>query len=135
MLEQKAIMNLRSLRVSLAVVLLCAGGTAASQTYSAFSGQTIYGSLKHKEAVSFNQAAASVLRNPKDGEVTLWVSPVGTRAPVVAKLYADGSREEKGMPCRRLNTELERGPTQERWEFWFCQRADGEWKAVSQTQR
>jgi len=115
--------------------LLGASGTAWAQAYSAFSTDSIYGSLKHEESVSFNQAAATVMANPKDNEVLPWTSPLGGRTPVSGKLYADGSRQRNELPCRLLHARLERGPNREDWEFWFCRQADGQWKAISQTRR
>ncbi|MBO1113843.1 hypothetical protein [Bordetella petrii] len=115
--------------------LLGASGTAWAQAYSAFSTDSIYGSLKHEESVSFNQAAAKVFANPKDKEILLWTSPLAGRTPVSGKLYADGSRQHDGLPCRMLHARLERGPNREDWEFWFCRQADGQWKAISQSRR
>ncbi|MBV7482429.1 hypothetical protein [Bordetella sp. BOR01] len=121
-------------RYSLVVGLLCANEASWAQAYGAFSKDSIYGSLQHAEAVSFNEAAATVLGNPKDGVVTQWTSPVARRAPVSGQLYADGSRQQNGLPCRLLHARLEQGSNHENWEFWFCQ-TDGQWKAASQTRR
>lgn len=119
-------------RSAVALVFLCAGGSAWAQAYSAFSTDTIYGSLKHEEAVSFNKAVGDVLKNSKDKATTLWTSPIKRRTPITAKLYAEGAQQRDGMPCRLLHSRLERGPNNENWEFLFCQK-DGQWKAVSQT--
>jgi len=126
-------MSSRCLARFLLPVLLGVGGTAWARAYSAFSTDSIYGSLKRAESVSFNQAASKVLANPQDKETTLWSSPLAGRNPVSGKLYADGSRQQNGLPCRLLHAQLERGPNREEWEFWFCRQADGQWKAISQT--
>jgi len=116
------------------LALAGASATAWAQAYSAFSTDTIYGSLQHAESVSFNDTAAKVLNAPENGVITLWTSPLARRTPTTAKLYADGSREQDGMPCRQLHATLERGPNQEKWEFWFRRKGD-QWKTLSQTRR
>jgi len=121
-------------RYALTLTLLCSSGAALAQAYSAFSTDTIYGSLQHAEAVSFNEAAVGVLKDAKDGVTTLWTSPVKRRTPITAKLSSDAAKSQNGMPCRLLHSRLERGPNHENWDFLFCQK-DGQWKAVSQTLR
>ncbi|OZI55999.1 hypothetical protein CAL20_11120 [Bordetella genomosp. 4] len=125
----------RNLSLSvMALALVWVGEGAWAQAYSAFSTDTIYGSLKHEEAVSFNKAAVGVLENTQDNATTLWSSPTKRRTPITATLNADGVQQQNGMPCRLLHSRLERGPNHESWEFLFCQK-DGQWKAVSQTLR
>lgn len=121
-------------RSVLSLALLCSSGVAWAQAYSAFSTDTIYGSLQHAEAVSFNEAVAGVLKDAKTDATTLWTSPAKRRTPITAKLSADEAKPQNGMPCRLLHSRLERGPNHENWEFLFCQK-DGQWKAVSQTLR
>lgn len=129
-----AIINRQVFTYSLALALLCATGTAGAQAYSAFSKDSIYGSLKGAESTSFNQAVASVIENPQDNVVQLWTSPVKRRTPITGQVYADGSRQQNGLPCRELHAKLERGPNHENWKFLFC-KVDDTWKIASQTQQ
>ena len=76
-------------RSVLSLALLCSSGVAWAQAYSAFSTDTIYGSLQHAEAVSFNEAVAGVLKDAKTDATTLWTSPAKRRTPITAKLSAD----------------------------------------------
>ncbi|ALM86008.1 hypothetical protein ASB57_26380 [Bordetella sp. N] len=107
---------------------------ACAQGYGAFNEDTLYGTLKRDERNSFDQTVVQALQDPQVGKHFPWQAPgAAGKAPLTGDVHADAAHDQNGMPCRPLHATLHRGTTNERWTFLFCRRADGQWKAASQT--
>ncbi|RXN85184.1 hypothetical protein C7R54_22040 [Achromobacter aloeverae] len=118
------------------LTLLCLPAWGYAQGYGAFNNDTIYGTLKKDQRDSFDKAVAQVLNDARNDQVLDWNSATaGGKNPVSGKISTNGSRQQNGMPCRNLHAGLSRGSAHENWSFWFCQRSDGQWKAISQTRQ
>jgi len=116
-------------------LILCgAPALASAQGYGAFNNDTLYGTLKGSDRDSFDQTVVQALQDPQTGKRFPWTGAGASgKAALTGEVHADAAHDQNGMPCRPLHATLRRGTTNERWTFVFCRRADGQWKAASQT--
>jgi len=107
---------------------------AFAQGYGAFNNDTLYGTLKRADRDSFDNIVVQALQDAQAGKRFPWKAPGATgEAALTGEVRAEAAHDQNGMPCRPLHATLHRGTTEEKWTFLFCRRADGQWKAASQT--
>ncbi|BDB27149.1 hypothetical protein CTP10_R45540 [Cupriavidus sp. P-10] len=123
-----------SIRAAIAGVLgstvLLAMATPAHAYFDNYLSGSIIGTLNEKEGASLSQSVRKALNDTADGQSVTWTYPANGRRPQVdGTITPVESKTDKGQQCRRLESELKRGSSQEHWKGWFCKQPSGQWKA------
>jgi hypothetical protein len=122
----------------LAMALLAVLGGAASVASAAplsFLNDTLTARFPAKDLPAFRSTVAEVLRSSPDNELTQWEGRHGApqRHFKVALTPLQTTHTQKAGTCRLLDLQVSQGRSVEPWKFWFCQQADGSWKASGTT--
>ncbi|WP_423198592.1 MULTISPECIES: RT0821/Lpp0805 family surface protein [unclassified Cupriavidus] len=118
---------------------LCAGlvpslmliASAPAQAYfDHYLSGSIVGTLNQKEAASLKKMVRQALVDTADNTPVEWNYPAeGRRQAIHGTIVPVQSKTDKGQPCRRLKSDLNRGSATESWSGWFCKQSNGQWKA------
>lgn len=111
-------------------VALVTSQTAAAAPLS-FLNDTLAASVPRKDVPALREAIANVLNDQADQSNTEWVSAhSGRSAPLQMVLTPlQTVQTQKAGTCRLLKVQANKQQVAEQYQYWFCQQANGAWKA------
>lgn len=127
-------MELNLVKCLPATVLLSASLWMAAPLSAAplsFLNDTLAASVPSKDVPALREAIATVLSKEADHTSTEWVSTHNTRHGALQMVLTPQQtvQTKKAGTCRLLSIHAQKQQTEEHFQYWFCQQANGAWKA------
>lgn len=119
----------------LSATALCGAALLTLQPLSAaplsFLNDSLAASVPRKDVPALRDVIGNVLNKEADQSRTEWVSAHDVRhGPLQMVLTPlQTVQTQKAGTCRLLNIHAQKNQTVENYQYWFCQQADGAWKA------
>lgn len=111
-----------------AVLLITQPAAAAPLS---FLNDTLAASVPRKDVPDLRNVVARVLNDAADNSHTEWVSQHSPRNRPLQMVLTplQTVHTQKAGTCRLLNVQAHKQQVAEKFQYWFCQQADGAWKA------
>ncbi|THJ34283.1 hypothetical protein E8K88_07115 [Lampropedia aestuarii] len=96
-----------------------------------FLNDTLAASVPRKDVPDLRDVVGRVLNEAADNSPTEWVSQHSPRNRPLHMVLTplQTVQTKKAGTCRLLNVQAQKQLVEEKVQYWFCQQADGAWKA------
>jgi len=94
-----------------------------------YLSSTIIGTLGKEQTDTLRGIFSKTLSESDDGASVPFSLPAKGRTKATEGTFTPlTTRTENGQRCRKIRSELRQAGKSERWEGWYCQQGDGQWK-------
>ena len=113
----------------LGAAVLIASALPAHAYFDNYLSSTIVGTLAKQQMATLRGVFNQTLSESEDGATVPFSLPAEGRSKATEGTFTPvTTRTENAKRCRKIRSELRQNGRSERWEGWYCQEADGNWK-------